>query len=169
MVGHELLEDTIIRPPLSFFADEWKDGRPVPSDEYKTEVLKLDPKRKHDARRGSIEWLKQMSAIDDSDAVSIYEVTQVRNTFAHEMRNIVIGMNDMPDLEKWLPILLDLATKIERWWFHEVEMPILSDSDGRIPDIHGTLHDLEDKEPFSNSVIAMRILCQVALGHHDEA
>ena len=76
---HELLEDSIIRPPLSFFADDGKDGRPVPSDEYKTEVLKLDPKGKCDARRGSIEWLKKMSAIDDSDALSKrnHEVTRV--------------------------------------------------------------------------------------------
>ena len=78
-------------------------------------------------------------------------------------------MSDMPDLEKWFPKLLDLVTKIERWWIREVEMPILSDSDGRIPDIHGTLHDLGDEEPFSNSVIAMQILCQVALRNHDEA
>ena len=77
MVAHELLEDSIIRPPLSFFADDGKDGRPVPSNEYKTEVLKLDPKGKCDARRGSIEWLKKMSAIDDSDALSIHEVTRV--------------------------------------------------------------------------------------------
>lgn len=110
-----------------------------------------------------------MSAIDDSDELSIREVTDVRNTLAHEMRYIVGGMNEMPDLEKWFPKILDLVTKIQRWWFHAVEMPILSGSDGGIPDIHGTRRDLGDEEPFSTSIIAMRILCQVALGNHAEA
>ena len=85
------------------------------------------------------------------------------------MRYFVSGMAEMPDLEKWFPKILVLVTKIERWWFREVEMPILSDSDGRIQDIHGTAHDFDDDEPFSNSVIAIRILCQVGLGNHDEA
>ena len=169
LVAHEFLEDTIKHPPLSFFADAWNDGKPVPGDEYKTEVLKLDPKGKKDARRGSIEWLKRMSAIDDSDETVIRDVTNVRNIIAHEMQYMVSGMSEMPDLEKWFPKILDLVTKIERWRYFAIEMPILSDSDGRIPDIHGTLHDLRDEEPFSNSVIAMRILCQVALGNHGEA
>ena len=169
MVAHELLEDCIKHPPLSFFADESKDGRPVQSEEYKTEVLKLDPKGKGDARRGSIAWLKQMSAIDDSDEKSIREITNVRNTLAHEMRYIVSGVSEMPELEKWFPKVLDLVTKIERWRFFAIEMQILSDSNGRIPDIHGTLHDLGNEAPFSNSMVAMQALCKVALGDHDEA
>ena len=169
MVAHELLEDCIKHAPLSFFADEWKDGRPVQSEEYKTEVLKLDPKRKGDARRGSIAWLKQMSAVDDSDMISIHEVTNVRNILAHEMRYIVGGINEMPDLEKYFPKMLDLVTKIERWRFFAIEMQMLSDSDGRIPDIHGKLHDLGDETPFSNSMVVMQILCKVALGNHNEA
>ena len=91
MVAHELLEDSIKSTPLSFFADKWKDGKPIQSEDYKAEVLALDPKGKNDVQRGSIEWLKKMSAIDDTDARSIREVTDERNDFAHEMRHIVSG------------------------------------------------------------------------------
>ena len=172
MVAHELLEDSIKRPPLSFFADEWKDGNPIQSEEYRDEVLTLDPKGKEDARRGSIEWLKKMSVIDDSDELSIREVTDVRNTLAHEMRYIVGGMNEMPDLEKWFPRILDLVTKIERWWFLSVEMQILLDSEGRILDIHGNPHNLDEineDEIITGPMAIMQVLCQVALGDHDEA
>lgn len=169
MVAHELLEECIKHPPLSFFADEWKDGRPIQSEEYKSEVLKLDPKGKGDERRGSIAWLKQMSAIDDTDEKSIRDITNVRNTLAHEMRYIVSGVSEMPELEEWFPKVLDLVTKIERWRFFAIDMQILSDSDGRLPDIHGTLHDLGDEAPFSDSMVAMQVLCKVALGDHDDA
>ena len=78
----------------------------------------------------------------------------------------------MPDLEKYFPKILDLHTKLERWRLVAIETPVLSDSDGRIPDIHGIHHNLDnldEDEPISESVVAMRILCQVALGNHDEA
>ena len=58
MVAHELLEETLKRPPLSFFADKWKDGKPVQNDVYKTEVLKLDPKGKPDYVRTSCSRLR---------------------------------------------------------------------------------------------------------------
>ena len=169
MVAHELLEDCIKHAPLFFFADEWEGGKTVPSTKYKVDVLSLDPKGKGDARRGSIEWLKRMSVIDDSDAISIREVTNLRNTLAHEMRYIVSGMSEMPDLGKWFTKVLDLVTKIERWRFYAIEMALLWDSDGRIRDTRGVLHDLEDEESSSNLVSAMQVLCKVALGNHDEA
>ena len=172
LVAHELLIDSITTRPLSFFADEWPDAKPKPSTEYEAEILALDPKGKNDALRGSIAWLQKMSAIDDLDKDTVHEVTMVRNTFAHEMRNIVSGQSELPNLEQQFPKLLDLITKIERWWFVAVEMSILSDSDGRIPDIHGTLHsiaDIDESETITGSMMAMRILCQVALGDHDEA
>ena len=169
MVAHELLKDSIKSTPLSFLADKWKDGKPIQSEDYKTEVLALDPKGKNDVLRGSIAWLKKMSAIDDTDASSICEVTNARNELAHEMRHIVSGQRKMPDLEKYFPKILNLHTKLERWRFFAIEMPALSDSDGRIPDIDGTLHNLDEDEPITGSMMAMRILCQVALGNHDEA
>ena len=113
-----------------------------------------------------------MSVIDDSDEDTIHEVTKLRNTFAHEMRNIVSGLSEMPNLEQHFPQLLDLVTKIERWWFVAVEMSILSNSDGRISDIHETLHSIakiDENEVITGSMMAMRILCRVALGDHDEA
>ena len=110
-----------------------------------------------------------MSAIDDSDKKSICEVTNVRNTLAHEMRYIVSGISEMPDLEKWFPKVLELATNIEQWRFFAIEMGILWDSDGRIRNIRGMLHKLQDEEPPSELVSAMQVLCKVALGNHDEA
>ena len=169
MVAHELLNDCIKDPPLSFFADEWKEDRTVQSEEYKIKVLKLDPKGKGDEQRGSIAWPKQMSAIDDSDEKSIRSITDVRNTLAHEMRYIISGVSEIPELEKWFPKVLNLVTKIERWRVFTIVMQIPSDSGGRIADIHGTLHDLGDEAPFSDSMAAMQILCNVALGNHDEA
>ena len=172
MVAHELLKDCIVSTPLTFFADEWKDGKPIQSEEYKTEILGLSPKGAKDngkVWRGSIEWLKKMSAIDGADESSIREVTDVRNDFAHEMRHFVSGQRRLPDLEKYFPTILDLITKLERWRFLAIEMGILSDSDSRIPDIHGILRKFDQDEPVTGPMVAMRVLCQVALGDHDEA
>ena len=36
MVVHELLKDSIESTPLSFFADKWKDGKPIQSEDHKT-------------------------------------------------------------------------------------------------------------------------------------
>ena len=172
LVAHELLIDSIKSRPLSLFANEWDDAKPKQSARYKAKILSLDPKGKEDALRGSIAWLKKMSVIDDSDEDTIHEVTKLRNTFAHEMRNIVSGLSEMPNLEQHFPQLLDLVTKIERWWFVAVEMSIQSNSDGRISDIHETLHSIakiDENEVITGSMMAMRILCRVALGDHDEA
>ena len=110
-----------------------------------------------------------MSAIDDADKSSIREVKDVRNDFAHEMRRFVSGQRMLPDLEKYFPKILDLITKLERWRFFAIEVPVLSDSDCRIPDIHGILRNIDEDGPITGSMVAMRILCQVALGDHDEA
>ena len=172
LVVYELLRDSITGPLLSFCAQEWKDGKPLSSARYKKKVLGLDPRKKEDPQRGSIAWLKMMSVVDDSDEKVIREVTDARNVIAHEMRHIVSGRREMVELETFFPSLLDLVTKIQRWWFFSVEAPVLSDSNGRISDIHDLLHDLDGLDEdgiVTGSMITMRILCQVAMGNHDES
>ena len=77
MVVHEVLIDSIKSGPLSFFANEWKEDRPASSEEYTTEVLALDPKKKNDALRGStmaMRILCQVALGDPDEAWALHHV-----------------------------------------------------------------------------------------------
>ncbi len=159
MVAHEFLVDCIRDRPLRFFSDEFRDRPSIPSEAYKAKVLALDPKNKLYAWRGGIEWLKRMDVIDETDEIVIQEVRKVRNVMAHELRNI-IGGGSMPEVGEYLPKLLELIKKIERWWIVNVELPTNPDLDGQ---------DVGEGEIISGPEMVINILCDVATGNEEKA
>ena len=150
MVAHEMLLYSIKGRLLAFYADDWCNGEPVPSDGYKNKVLALDPKNKNDALRGSIAWLRNGSAIDKYDEDTIRKVTDVRNAIAHELGNIIFD-NNMPDLVQHFPKIVELVAKIDRWWIINLE------------DVN------EEDEIMSGQILGIQALYQVALGDEKEA
>lgn len=159
LVAYEILAGRIRDKPLGFFAAEFKNGVPVPSDEYKAKVLALDPKGKCDPKRGGIEWLNGMGAIDETDRNAIREVTDLRNEVAHELPEIVVG-GSLPAMNEHLSTLLELIEKIDRWWIVNVEIPTNSDCDGE---------DIDESKIVSVLGTAMSILRDVAMGKEEEA
>lgn len=160
LVAHEILLGSIKDRLSDFFSSSWSaDEGWKPSPSYRKEVLSLDPKGKDDALRGSIVWLRKMNVIDQTDEVSIRELTQERNRLAHELRSIIGGeiQNDFLNL---FPRLVRTIEKIDRWWVVNVEL----DTD---PDVMG--QDIDEKNVRPGSVSLLKILEKVALGENDEA
>ncbi|UWP95671.1 hypothetical protein K3X48_01275 [Aliiroseovarius crassostreae] len=122
LVAHEVLIDTITRQPLKFFSNKWsaEKGWEV-SEAYKANVLDLDPKKKGDRLRSSLEWWRLNGAISGSDISEFKEIVKARNQFAHELSNHV-GSGSGPKFEEIYPQLVELLLKIERWWILNVEM-----------------------------------------------
>ncbi|MCB9947555.1 MAG: hypothetical protein H6842_06985 [Rhodospirillaceae bacterium] len=160
MIAHELLLSAIKDHPLSFFGDQWtaeKGWRQ--SEDYKREVLALDPKGKGDMLRGSLAWLKTNGAIDNADDATVYELTAARNMIAHELHKIIGGQQSL-DLVRLFPRLTEIVTKIERWWIINVEIPTNPDWDGK---------EIDEDDITPSSVLLIQLLSQVALGSDESA
>lgn len=160
MVAYEMLLSAIKEPLHDFFADKltaekgWET-----SEEYRREVLALDPRGKGDALRGSLAWLRKMDVVTEADEAQVREFTDARNAIAHEMREIV-GGDAMPDMERLLPLIVELVTKIDRWWLVNVEIATNPDLAGR---------DFDEDAVTPGSTMMLQILSRVALGDDDEA
>jgi hypothetical protein len=77
----------------------------------------------------SLEWLKEMHAIDDADIAAFERVKKLRNELAHELTGILF--QGLPaDLAELLSEMISLLDKIERWWIVNVEIPINPDLNG---------------------------------------
>ena len=160
MVGHEMLLDALRDRPRDFFATDWTpDGVSLPSSDYETEVLALDPKGKANALRGAVAWLLDLEAIDDADVSSLREFTDARNTIAHELHKVVGGHATL-ELAGLFPRLVALLTKVERWWVINVELATNPDFDGV---------EIDEEGVVPGSVVVMQMLCRVALGAEEEA
>lgn len=160
MVAYEFLVDGIRRRPKEYYATQWsaKKGWAL-SDDYRKNVLSLDPQEKNDALRGALAWFRNLEAIDDSDLKAFHSITVTRNTIAHEISKIISGESKV-ELETMFPLLFDLILKVERWWVINVEI--------------ATDPDMADKEIDEDgvtpgSILVLQILHRVALGEDDEA
>ncbi|QDL91525.1 hypothetical protein FDP22_06850 [Paroceanicella profunda] len=145
---------------MGFFSEKWSaSGGSQFNEEYRREVLALDPKGKEDILRGSIQWLERMGVIDAGDVMKFYEITEARNSFAHENRKIISG-EFLPNFGTLFPVLVALVTKIDRWWIFNVYVSNIYDSDNV---------DIELEEVTPGSTVFLNILEQIALGEDESA
>ena len=160
LVAHEILIASIKEPILEFFSNRWsKTNGWHFSDKYRREVLALDPKGKENSLRGSIKWLKKMEVIDTDDLKIIEELTNARNIFAHELRN-VISSGEMPEFENLFPKMVLLVTKIDRWWVINAEMAV---------DDQWANEEVDPLKVTPGTALLLQVLEQVALGEGEAA
>lgn len=160
LVAYEMLQNAIQTPLHDLFSTSWTAAKGwSTSPEYRTAVLKLDPKGKNDVHRASIAWLLQNDILDTQDTASIRELTEERNRIAHEMRNFATGTNFLP-FDRHFPELVRLITKIDGWWAINVSIST---------DPHFSDSDLDEGEIQPGSTIFLQILEQVALANDSEA
>ena len=160
LVAHEMLVASIKEPIFEFFSTKWsKDKGWHFTDEYRREVLSLDPKGKEDHLRSSIRWLERMEVIDTADVITFSELTDARNIFAHELRNVV-STGEMPRFEEFFPKIVHLVTKIDRWWVINEEMAV---------DDQWASTKVYPQDVTPGTTLLLRILEQVALGEGEAA
>ena len=87
ITGFELLKDTIVDRPKGFFTNGFgPDGLHL-DPAYQTDVLS----KNKSVLYASLEWLKGMGTIDDSDLAMFERVKAARNTTAHQIHKLLTG------------------------------------------------------------------------------
>lgn len=126
----EFMKDSLLSRVESFLCSDMtqnEDGEWVyiHSDAYKNEIEKrlVDGKIVNDRLRNTLLWFKDAEAITDDDYELFRELRNKRNSYAHKMAQHV--WDGLPEQDaKGLLALLDLYSKIDKWWINEIEIPI---------------------------------------------
>ena len=151
----EMLKDTIISRVREFFTDGFDQNGWIINDNYKTKVLFLNKSQLY----ASLEWLKNMEAINDDDIKVFNEIKDCRNELVHE---IVDYISKSPTIDP-IPLftkIVDLLDKIERWWILNVEIPT-------DPDLYDK--DFDEEGIIPGPILAIRLLIDIALGTEEES
>lgn len=91
-------------------------------DGYEENVINKAPGKGGRQWRGTLLWLLENGAILQSDIDALREITDVRNDIVHKMLSYLYS-GTIERLDEYQITLINLAQKVSRWWFKEVEMP----------------------------------------------
>lgn len=153
IAAFELTKDIIISKPKDFFMIGFEDGEWITSPNYKTAVLC----RNKSPLYASLDWFKEQSAITQDDINLFTKIKNSRNEAVHEIL-AVIGNGPTEKFKQDFTNLINLLTKIERWWFAEIELP-LTDLDPNNVDLDGVM---------PGSVLTIKMLEEVAYGDEEK-
>lgn len=150
IAGFESLKDTVEERPRDFYCNGF-DEKGDRIDPYKTNVLHRNRSPVH----ASLDWLKEMGAIEESDVEAFVRMKNCRNALAHDLLSAV-GSKGMPaDFVECFQGMVALLTKIEVWWVKNVEIPINPDFDEE---------EIDMDKIMPGRVMALRLLFDIALG-----
>ncbi len=152
IASYETLKDSIIDQLRSFYTHGWDENGPIVSESYEAKVLSLDSKK--NPLRGSIAWLKNSHVIDEQDVQTISNLTKHRNEVTHELPKYIaeVGNEVRPAA---LSEILDLVTKIDRWWIVNVELEIQDEIDPS---------KVNASEITSGNMLFLRLMIGIATG-----
>ncbi len=121
---YELLKSAIIENIRQFFTFDYRDGKPVPDQQYIDEVIRAHK----DVLFASCLWLQSNGVIESVDIDNIRKIRSHRNQIAHELPEILFEPTLRVDEEHFW-IIRALLTKIELWWMKNFDIPANSDFD----------------------------------------
>ncbi len=147
IAAFELLKSTIVNRPRSFYTPGLDHNAADSDPDYQVKVRSKNRSRLY----ASLEWLKEMQAIDDGDIVAFEMVKKYRNDFAHAITKVAFG-GLPPDLPTRFSEMVSLLAKIERWWIVHVEE--------RVQETH---------EIIPGPVLGLDLMMHVALGPAEES
>lgn len=154
-MAFEMLKSSIVDKVEDFFTSGFNENGPVVSSKYKRDVLSLNRSRLY----ASLQWLKDVSAIDDSDVDKFEHIKKCRNELVHEMFTFASSGVDF-DIQSAFDEMVTLLRKVEIWWFENLEMAI---------DPEAYPADLNLDEIVPGPVWRLQMLIDVALGPEEEA
>lgn len=150
LAAYEILRASVIDRIRSFFCSRFRDGKWVPDDDYRTKCLALDKS----PLRASLLWLKQMSAIDDTDMAQVDELRCHRNDLAHDLPRFLATAGAEVNVQL-LGRIYELIAKIDRWWFREVDGPTDPGYDSR---------EVVDENVTSGNMLFIQMMMRIAVG-----
>ena len=154
LTAYEMFRQSLIENLRSFFSDDFKDGKWVPSASYRAKVLDLYPR---DVFHASCIWFQQSGAIEQSDLDTIQRIRDHRNAIAHEIPKFISNVDHEVDCEL-LAALFTIVTKVDRWWIAEVEIPTDPDFDNADPD------SIAYDKIHSGNMIIMQLILSIFYG-----
>jgi len=156
IAGFEALKDSIIGRIRDFFCHGFDESGDKIDPRYQSKVLS----RNKSPVYASLEWLKEMNAIDDADIESFERIKSCRNDLAHRLFSIIGSEFTPPDFATRFQEMATLLRKIEVWWIKEVEIPTTPDFDGK---------EVTEDGIIPGRLIGFQMLCDIALGDEDRS
>lgn len=138
----EILKNEIIERIFHFYSNEYNDGKWIPSEEYKKDIIgrKIYGNNKRDTNifLSSCQWLVDTNAISQDEYDQIEKIIEHRNRIAHDLPKFLFDSDYIIDKGLFNQIK-ELTLKIEKWWILEFEMPISGEFDGQNIDPDGII------------------------------
>ncbi|MDD3925882.1 MAG: hypothetical protein PHT33_04420 [bacterium] len=157
IAAFEMFKDTIIENPKMFFCEEFDSDGFVESKTYKAEV----PSRHKDRCYASLLWFKEMGAIDDVDLQTYDIIRKYRNELVHEFMSFLVNDDRDFDITKF-QVLVDLFTKVEKWWCINIELDI----NPHMSDI--VAEEVNHDDIIPGAIMLLRLMQDVAFGNEPE-
>jgi len=152
----ESLKDAIVDRIRQFFWTGFDEAGDKIDPNYESEVLN----RNRSPVYASLDWLREMNAIDEDDVESFNRVKSGRNILAHDLLS-TLGSDGLPaDFDQCFTEMVSLLKKIEVWWITEVEIPTNPDFDGR---------DVDEEGIASGRMMIIQLLLDIALGDEEKS
>lgn len=155
ITSFEILKDSIINRIRDFFIDGIDDNGYIYNDQYNKEILSLHKNQ----LSASLIWLLNMKAIDEKDILVFDQMKFYRNKLAHEMLDFISNTQE-EDLIELFHQMINLLSKIERWWIINVEIPTNSDYDSQ---------EISEDDIIPGINITLKLLLDIALGNDEES
>lgn len=152
----EILEDSIVDRIHDFFWNGFNANGDIISPEYQSKVLSLNKSPVY----ASLEWLKDMKAVDQADIDAFEKIKKCRHILVHELHELITAKGFPGDFEENFKNMISLLRKIEIWWIMNVELPTNPDYDGQEVDEEGII---------PGPLMSIRLLCDVALGTDEQS
>lgn len=156
IAGFELLKDSIIGRIRDFFCTGFDDNGEIVDPKYQSDVLG----RNRSPLYASVDWLKEVGAIDDAEITALDRVKTCRNHLAHRILRFLDTEGMPPDFEKCFHEMVALLHKIELWWIKNVEIPTNPDFDGK---------EIAEDEILPGRILGLQLLCDIAVGPQERS
>ncbi|MEK7516537.1 MAG: hypothetical protein AAB562_02990 [Patescibacteria group bacterium] len=160
IAAFEALKDSIVGRIRGFFWTGFDETGDRVDPKYQSDVLA----RNRSPVYASLDWLKEMNAIDEADVRAFDRVKACRNTLAHQLFSTLgseLGSESLPpDFEQCCLDMVSLLRKIEVWWISNVEIPTNPDYDGS---------DIDEEGILPGPIISIQLLHDIALGDEERS
>ncbi|MBU0489359.1 MAG: hypothetical protein KKA07_11425 [Bacteroidetes bacterium] len=115
----EILNNEIIERIFNFYSPFVVDGKRIPSDEYKKQIIgrKIYGKNNNNVNifLSSCQWLVDQKAISQEEYDLIAKIKDHRNQIAHDLTKFLFDSNYLIDKDLFSQIKT-ITLKIEKWW-----------------------------------------------------
>jgi hypothetical protein len=155
ITAFEVLKDAVVSRLRNFYWTGFDEHGEIIDSSYTTKVLS----RNRSPVYASLDWLKESGAIAEDDMQAFERAKECRNRLAHGLLEVVASAGLPEDFEVRFEEMVALLNKIETWWLKEVEIPTSLEPP----------HEGADPDVVPGSLLALQVLCHVALGSEEDS